>query len=86
MIDIIKTDRFKLFKLDDCIIIFSYKDYLQDINFNLNEIANHTANTWEANRNTAETNKNTLQGKIVEELFIDLINHENKKQTQTYLL
>lgn len=79
MIDIIKTDRFKLFKLDDCIIIFSYKDYLQGINFNLNEIANHTANTWEANRNTAETNKNTLQGKIVEELFIDLINHENKK-------
>ncbi|MCU6678355.1 hypothetical protein [Leclercia tamurae] len=79
MTNIIKTDRFNLFELDDAIVIFSYKDYLQGVEFNLNKIVNHTANTWEANRDTTEKNKNTLQGKIVEELFIDLINHENKK-------
>ncbi|HGY2645762.1 TPA: hypothetical protein ACNVDP_003412 [Klebsiella aerogenes] len=85
MVDIIKTDRFNLFKLEEAIIIFSYKDQLKNINFNLNKITTHTANTWEANRKRAETNKNTLQGKIVEELFIDLINHENRKNKASNL-
>ncbi|MGC8341037.1 hypothetical protein [Pantoea ananatis] len=80
MIDIIKTDRFNLLKLDEAIIVYSYKDQLKEIDFNLNKITSHTANTWEADRELSEKSKNTLQGKIVEELFIDLINYENKEK------
>jgi hypothetical protein len=78
MVDIIKTDRFKLYQLGESIIIFGYKDDLRNIELNLNKITNHTVNTWEANRNQSELYKNTLQGKIVEEFFIDLINYKNK--------
>lgn len=79
MLDIIKTNRFKFFCIDDNVVIFAYKDDLKEIDFNVNNIANNTENTWEAKRNKKEINKNTLQGKIVEELFIDLIEYENSK-------
>lgn len=85
MVNIIETNRFKLFQLDDNIIVFSYKDCLQKLEFNLNDISNNTANTWENNRNKAEINKNTLQGKIVEEFFIDLMHYENKNNRRIKL-
>ncbi|MEN5017653.1 hypothetical protein ABEH87_15030 [Erwinia sp. Eh17-17] len=86
MTDIIKTERFNLIHSGDDLIIFAYKDELQDAELNLNKIAAHTENTWERNRSQAETNKNTLQGKIVEELFIDLIHYENSKGTHSRVL
>lgn len=75
--EIIKTSRFMLFYLDDSVVIFSPKDKFKELNLNESVIINHTENTWEKNRDKREINKNTIQGKIVEEFFVDLIEYKN---------
>ncbi len=77
MVNIIETNRFKFFNVDENIVIFTYQDDLEKLNLNLDKIAKNTQNTWQPNRNQKEIDKNTIQGKIVEELFIDLIEYQN---------
>lgn len=70
-------------------LLYAYQDDLKILNNNLTTISNNTSNTWEAKRNQSEINKNTLQGKIVEEFFIDFIEYLNtdvsKKRKLSYI-
>lgn len=75
--EIINTSRFRLIYLDEDIIIFSPKEKFNELDLNQSIITNYTENTWEKNRDKNEISKNTKQGKIIEEFFVDLIDYKN---------
>lgn len=79
MISKIETRRFSIIFIDDSMLMFTYKDKLQHSD-SISTISINTQNTWEINRNQCEINKNTLQGKIVEDFFIDYIEYQNSIQ------
>ena len=70
------TDRkFLYHRRNQTLILFKARDELSAAYQNpaaLN-IARHTANTWQRDRGFSETLDNTVQGKIVEEMFEDYI-------------
>ena len=50
----------------DC-IIYDYNEITADSNDAVSQIVSHTANTWQANRGTAEKGRDTKQGKQAEQ-------------------
>lgn len=50
----------------DC-IIYDYNEITADSNDVVSQIVSHTANTWQANRGTAEKGRDTKQGKQAEQ-------------------
>lgn len=50
----------------DC-IIYDYNEITTDSNDAVSQIVSHTANTWQANRGTAEKGRDTKQGKQAEQ-------------------
>lgn len=70
---------FKVHKLENSLIIFKPKkelDYVYQDATVLN-IADHTQNTWQKNRPFEEILDNTVQGKVVEEMFENYIEAQN---------
>ena len=55
-----------MIKAFDCIIC-DYNEITADTDDNVSQIVSHTANTWQANRGTAEKGRDTKQGKQAEQ-------------------
>lgn len=71
--------KFKFFNIDENILISTSKeDYKNDKKNSIDVIANNTENTWQQDRSKTELIKNTTQGKIVEDMFCELIDYHNK--------
>ena len=71
--------KFKFFNIDENILISTSKeDYKNDKKNSIDVIANNTENTWPQDRSKTELIKNTTQGKIVEDMFCELIDYHNK--------
>ncbi|MBR6894925.1 MAG: hypothetical protein L0F95_02830 [Lactococcus sp.] len=70
---------FKVYKLENSLIIFKPKKALHDVyqDATVLNIAHHTQNTWQENRSFEEILDNTVQGKVVEEMFENYIEAKN---------
>lgn len=73
-------DGFQLLEFDDnyC-IIFKKKDDVTINSVSIDQIVSNTQNTWEKSRSITEKQRNTRQGKIAEDFFVELINEGNRR-------
>lgn len=76
----ITSKKFKFHNKDNTIIVFKEKSDLKYAYKNQAaiNIAKHTHNTWQKNRLYEEILDDTVQGKIIEEMFEDFIHSTNK--------
>lgn len=77
--EIYSIKNFKVFNLESTLVIFKPKKELCYAykNPTILKIAKHTLNTWQKNRSFKEILDNTVQGKVVEEMFENYIEAKN---------
>jgi hypothetical protein len=81
------TAKFEYCELDNAILVYCKKDKLDDYlsSSEVQTISQNTSNTWQTDREQGEIVSNTVQGKVVEDMFDDYINHLQKESTITYV-
>lgn len=83
--EIFTSDKYKYWFVDDNIIMFQKKSEIKEINNDVLTIASNTVNTWQEDRQDKELINNTVQGKLAEDMFTDLISFMQTEGKITYL-
>jgi hypothetical protein len=84
-LEVKKSNKYKYVSIDNNSIMFQKKDAINTASVDVSTITSNTNNTWQKNRQNEELIKNTLQGKLAEDMFIDFIAFTQVKREIEYL-
>ena len=73
MMNIVSSEKFNYWFINENVIMFQRKNRLNFLNGDVLKIASNTVNTWQKERKHKEVVRDTVQGKIAEDMFEDLI-------------
>lgn len=82
-----ETKKYNYYLLNDRFIIFIKKEKIKSLitSKEIQEITNHTSNTWQYDRDDNEMKSNTFQGKKAEDMFADFIEQKSGNTNIKYV-